>query len=508
MQNFKIDLDVLHERFSVKKEIIKWLIDNYCKVDDVYNLSKLKELPQGLFYQDIEKIKWISDNYCEVDGVYDLSKLKDLPDVLFVANIEKIKWISDNYCVSNRKYDITKLLTIPKELFECDIELLKQIGKHNDMNLLKSVLGNGNDKLVALIIYMDSLFSAYDVKRKVTNLDLMNIEFDKVHPNIQSGVDSINKSYNSSNFDNVQEDYFLGDLTDMVKTLFKQFDKMAVQINEEGITNGLINSMDDKVQGINVNLVRMLRNASQHFRVEVDEENSNMLIISDYEKEFDFGNVSKNVKSISKISIEDFFKLLKSIELNNEQEKTKQENYTINNSGNNLLQKVKEKYEDINNFPNKMLMTSFIHTCLKIEGYNSKKETIDGIDYIIYTNGEDVITDTIDNLYGIYNSYNKTEVFNAATLFIELIEFDKNELLLQDIFDINLIAEELLITDGINYSKKIQNNEVVFEIDGKIKKAINIYKQYKNNKNKSHVLTEVLINECRNTYGVVYSRSR
>ena len=52
----------------------------------------------------------------------------------------------------------------------------------------------------------------------------------------------------------------------------------------------------------------------------------------------------------------------------------------------------------------------------------------------------------------IYNSSNKSEVFNAATLFIELIEFDKDESLLQDLFDISIIAEELLIEDGINYS--------------------------------------------------------
>lgn len=267
------------------------------------SLEDLKKI-LDIFDKDPDKLSYLSFNHGDVDKIlffigeeHDLEKLTFVPEICFSAecSLERIKYIMK---LIDYNYDI--LGKLPKEIFTChDILVEQMLNDFNDISIAmqKSVFGINDDKIISLVVYVNSLFNVINpdfLKKKEIDTHCFNLKeisgidqslIDKTSQNIYNALT------NSSILDNIINDF------SFTKYVKKGMDKMSTQDLifafkewEKKLYDRLYLYLSD----LNSTLLNSSRNASAHIRFEYIAPN--VIKMNDSEKKYiidEFGKIEK-----------------------------------------------------------------------------------------------------------------------------------------------------------------------------------------------------------------------
>ncbi|MBQ3297472.1 MAG: hypothetical protein IJG97_01560 [Bacilli bacterium] len=206
-----IDIYKLPKGAFKKPEVV------YKLINDGIDITKLPD--KGFVWNNL-----IAENY------YDDEKYNDIQD--YFCKTENVKYLLG--LVNN---DYTKLEQFPVEFFTCDISLIDDMYKTYNLNVARSVFGINNPKLIATLVYCNSVFKDY--QKSNNDFDLIDLDPIRV---IHS---SFNDTYK-----------YKDNITDMginQETYLKQF-----ILTEDGTARNY--------EDIKVNILDKLRNSTIHFR--------------------------------------------------------------------------------------------------------------------------------------------------------------------------------------------------------------------------------------------------
>jgi len=290
---FTKSADVLEENISNKRleYIIKKSNHNIDLLGDI-------DLPYTMFI-DIEcteeRIEYLLSL---VDG--DFERLKEIPEVLFEKQCKKERI---EHFLAKYNGNIEKLKEIPNELFKCKDEIFEEICKTHEMNMIKSLFGIGDEKLITLMVYMNTVFSNYQEEIENKPIDISKINIETIPKKIIDKSQSLEKKVEESNTKK-----------NNVKNLtIKQEAKSTI-----GSTIGAIKQIptEDKLQKditeINNEFIRIIGNSSRHFRIYKQDENT--VVLEDYTKD-EQGNIKLAFRATS--TIEELFNITSSLVSNN-----------------------------------------------------------------------------------------------------------------------------------------------------------------------------------------------
>lgn len=203
------------------------------------------------------------------DGGYDTYKLKNIPRNIIFCSQERLELI-----LSEINNDVSTLKDLPKEIYTMkqgdltDEEFKKAIKKMINLyhrNVLRSLFGIGNEKIVALIVYMKIALSSYNFQQ-LNSIEKLTLE------NLQ--VNGIDYYFSSGNIQNqVQNLYNI--IINLKLTDINSPNKLHPVEDNPNIKKYLYN--------INVELLHRLRNSSAHFRIRQSSAADDEIILEDYD---------------------------------------------------------------------------------------------------------------------------------------------------------------------------------------------------------------------------------
>ncbi len=155
-----------------------------------------------------------------------------------VINFENLKYIL--YLCNN---DYKKLEQLPIEFFSCDISLVDEMFKTYNANVSKTIFGLNNPKLIAMLVYCNSVFRKYQKQ----NGDADKVNFDSLDFIDSSLLDTV-KYHNSFEFDS--------------ESYINQF-----WFNEDGRPVNLKSNLLDK-----------LRNSNLHYRFKIVKDDDGNVV--------------------------------------------------------------------------------------------------------------------------------------------------------------------------------------------------------------------------------------
>lgn len=214
------------------------------KIESLYGLSTF------IFGETIsvEKIKFLLEYTKDDNGQTDISKLKKITWTVYKSTDNRIKLVMD--LIGN---DITLLRTVPKELFFCsDDELVTEVYQQYSENMIKSIFGVSDEKTIALMLYMNSVFREKgkdDVNYrsfKLSELDLSSADIKNMNGNLRNHITS------------------MLNLMCVPNSINKKNDVTTIQLSQ---IDNLNNEFNMKILNQNKELCRFLRNCSEHFRI-------------------------------------------------------------------------------------------------------------------------------------------------------------------------------------------------------------------------------------------------
>lgn len=170
-----------HGAFKYPNNTIK-LINNYGI--DINDISKLNndynEITLGFAMDNLFEHVENAVNLIKTIGIDNINKLDEI--VLYhmenpsiVANITTLLNLVGN--------DYSRLKQFPSELYSCDISELDKLIKKYNKNVSSSIFGTDNPKIVATLVYFDSVLKKY--QKQNNDASLIDIDSDKVITTIQ-----------------------------------------------------------------------------------------------------------------------------------------------------------------------------------------------------------------------------------------------------------------------------------------------------------------------------------
>ena len=180
---FKLSLptynySILTETYTIQESIFfnfQSIVQLYEKGIDIYKLpgkafehpkSVIKMYEKGInVYALPENAFGQSENVIRIyeEGI----NIYMLPEhcYQFILKMKNIKYLLS---LVDNNYD--KLTEFPIEFFTCDIELIEEMYKTYNLNITRSIFGINNPKLIATIIYCDSVFKKYQKENGDCNI--------------------------------------------------------------------------------------------------------------------------------------------------------------------------------------------------------------------------------------------------------------------------------------------------------------------------------------------------
>ena len=196
-------------------------------------------------------------------------------------NLDKLLKIVD--------YDYSRLNEFPSELFECDTTILDELLKRYESNVMRSIFGINNPKVISLLIYMRSVFDKYDSKELSKDNKFIN-DLSSVDTKIIKDDNEYKELINEDiikyddKFKHVVNNYYWKDNNEKINYINK--------INEYSYINYQNNIKHDLGIKLNNELIRHLRNSVSHFRFKViddetiklydENENGNVVFDKNY----------------------------------------------------------------------------------------------------------------------------------------------------------------------------------------------------------------------------------
>lgn len=264
--------------FTCSEERLKILYElGNRKIESLYGLSTF------LFgdFISLDKINILLEYTKDNNGQYNFSKLKMLPWVVYKSSEERIRLVMS--LIDN---DITLLRTIPKELFMCsDDELVSEIYQQYSENMIKSIFGVSEEKTIALMLYMNSVFrekGKSDVNYKsfkFADIDVSGVKIKNINGNLKNGITAmLNRMCTPGNITKISdaENLQLSNIDDPNN----QFHSTILLQNKE--------------------LCRFLRNCSEHFTIWPQGNNKVKLVDGDMSCIVDVSTVYSLVNSFFK----------------------------------------------------------------------------------------------------------------------------------------------------------------------------------------------------------------
>lgn len=284
---------------NLDKNITKYIpLRVFDRNQAILNMDTLKHHPET----NIETEKQKSDKYNEeIINIIELIQskggpiTKKLPEKMFYSLFEngKINYSNIDILLTRVNGSYERLNEFPVEFFTCDTTLLNELLMRYNTNISKSIFGIDNPKIVATLIYMNSVLSSIN-----SNNDFKDTEFDIIK--------FIHGCYN--------------DTIRYTKTTTNN----KIQPNQETYLGQMV--LDDKtgdpreVEEIKTYIIKKLRNSCAHFRFKIVKDENNQ-IIEDKVYLYDEYNDGRNNFNII-ISINTLINIIRSIELSMEKEKT------------------------------------------------------------------------------------------------------------------------------------------------------------------------------------------
>ena len=272
-------------------------IRNYTKyvlsfIDDMPDMSKIKSkiekiesFDKLLDTKNVEAINFYFSNLSRV-FTYDLISPEN------ARNKKYYKAENVEYLLSKLGNDYRQLEKLPYEFFTCDINILEELYKTYNINICKSIFGIDNPKIVASLIYMNSVLGKID---NSFNFDTLTFEPVKFIHNSYNDTIRFTKTTTNNQIDMNQADYLN-------------------QIVIDGKT-GQQRNADDMIQFI----ISKLRNSCAHFRFKpVKDQNGNL--IEDKIYLYDENNNGINNFNIV-MNLSDLTSIIREIELKFESDK-------------------------------------------------------------------------------------------------------------------------------------------------------------------------------------------
>lgn len=230
----------------------------YEKGIDIYRLSS------GAF--------WEPTNVVELfEAGIDIYKLVDSAFYYPQKTIKLFKENIDIYKLSNKFFDVDveigilkqildkvgyeQLNTLPIEFFCCNIELLDSLFQKYNLNISKSIFGINNPKIIAALVYANSVLSNYDKNNK----NISTIDMDIQPYSIIAGTYIDNFNYRKNIDENIGREYSFSEFVEQFKLLDE-------------------NDFDRSIDETRKSFLIKIRNACAHFRFKpVKDRNGNIL---------------------------------------------------------------------------------------------------------------------------------------------------------------------------------------------------------------------------------------
>jgi len=347
-------------------------------------IEKLKDLPIGVFYNECseERLEYLLE---KVNG--ELSKLKDLPIGVFSFNCSEERL---EYLLEKANGELSKLTEIPSELFTCNQNVFEELYNTHEMNMIKSILGIGDEKQIALMVYMNAVFSKYQQEIENEYLDTTNI--------------TIETRTETAKNDEIKIQKTLKEIIEKIKKL----QNLKIQTNSRatlGAAKGIILSitprttLDKKIKETNDEIKNRIGNSARHFRIEPTDKNT--IVLEDYTKEADG---IKKLAFRAKTTIKDLFQITHSLitkDPNNEKIKEQTYSYSI----------IQENYKQAKA---KILKKIIMQMCLEKENIINITETIENdIVYFEFILNNEKIKVELEELYQYYKECDMDKINDA-----------------------------------------------------------------------------------------------
>jgi len=213
-----------------------------------------------------------------------------LPDKCFSSNISNLKLILE-------KVGYEKLDMLPIEIFKCDYNLLDEMVKKYNLNVSKSIFGVKNPKVIAALVYVNSILSNY-------NKDINTIDMDIKPYSIIGDMYVDNYRYRNNIEENIGREYNSSEFVEQFKLLDE-------------------NNLDRSMCDIKKVILNKFRNACAHFRFKlVKDKDGN--IIEDKIYIYDEDNNGINNFNLI-IDLNEFVRIVREVEIELDKQKNKEE---------------------------------------------------------------------------------------------------------------------------------------------------------------------------------------
>ena len=376
-----------------------WLEYIINKLNKNVEILSYEETPHNIFFSNLcnkERIEYILSIVNE-----NLKNLNKFPNIMFSEQCTKER--IDNI-LNKINGNLDKLKEMPKELFTCNDDIFEELYNTHEMNMIKSIFGIGDEKLITLMIYMNAVFSNYQEEIENKPVDISKINIEKISKKIIDKSILLEKKVEESNEKK----------NNLKKVTIKQEVKSTI-----GSTIGAIKQIptEDKLQKditeINNEFIRLIGNSSRHFRIYKQDENT--IVLEDYTRDKQ-GNIKLAFRATS--TIEELFNITSSLvsnNINNEVTEEIVEKINISNKD----KYTKEQLEIINQEYEKtkieLVKKILIQICLNKKQITNIRETKeDNIINFEYKqpNGTKIKRD-LEDLYQYFKNI-ETDIFNEA----------------------------------------------------------------------------------------------
>lgn len=253
--------------YTCTKERLKAIISRCSSIKD------LAFIQYSLFNTSIslENIDLILEKTKDSHGNTDFSVFKDISWTILNTSKSRIKLILE--LIDN---DVYRLKRVPKELYLCKSDdMVEGIYKQYCENMIKSIFGISEEKVIALIVYMGSIFR---------NIPINEVSYDNISIS-KCGIDGFNLKSTTPTFSQQQ--------AVMSKTLdngkFLTITKEQELLNKYSISNLNVSSKNvfrNCLRIQNEELYRVLRNCSEHLKIYPVGEDKVKLIDGSFEAIF------------------------------------------------------------------------------------------------------------------------------------------------------------------------------------------------------------------------------
>ena len=278
-------------------------------------------------------INFLLQKVKRTDGGYDTYKLRNIPRNVIFCSQERLELI-----LSEINNDVSLLKDLPKEIYtmkqgeltdEEFKDVIKKMINLYHRNVLRSLFGIGNEKIIALIVYMKMTLSSYNFQQlnsieKLTleNLQVKGIDYYFSSNNIQAQAQNLHNTIINLNLYDINSPNKLH----------------AVEDNP---------ALKKNLYNINVELLHRLRNSSAHFRIRQSPGSDEMIILEDYDNNGALvSRISGKISDIYAIIKRYFDRIVSPLDHN---EFTDEIINCFNQNGLNFDDTNKTKYDEYNN---------------------------------------------------------------------------------------------------------------------------------------------------------------